>query len=62
MYPDTVAQKSGESLAVAISAFNNDGLEVDLDQEVFGIGVRHRYFSFWHTCMLVCSAQILSLL
>jgi len=42
-FPDTVAQKAAESLAVA-----SHNYIVKKPQEVFGIGVRHRYFSFWH--------------
>jgi hypothetical protein len=47
--PDTIAQKAAESLAVALNAFDMGGITTDLDQEVFGVGVRHRFFSFWHT-------------
>jgi hypothetical protein len=42
-FPNTVAQKAAESLAVAKKNFITRK-----PQEVFGIGVRHRFFTFWH--------------
>lgn len=42
-FPSTVAQKVAEGIATAM---NNRG--ASKTQEVFGIGVRHTYFSFWH--------------
>jgi len=46
--PDTISQKAGESLAVALEGFLDSGV-LEKDQEVFCVGVRHRFFSFWHT-------------
>lgn len=40
-----VAQHVAESLAFANTNFDVDEPE---DQEVFGICIHHRYFSFWH--------------
>ncbi len=42
---NTVAQHIGESLAFADTNFNAGDPD---DQEVFGICVRHRFFTFWH--------------
>jgi hypothetical protein len=45
-FPSTIAQKGSESLAVALEGFS---LGADpKDQEVFCVGVRHVFFSFWH--------------
>eukprot|EP00026_Physarum_polycephalum_P003904 Phypoly_transcript_03921.p1 GENE.Phypoly_transcript_03921~~Phypoly_transcript_03921.p1 ORF type:complete len:389 (+),score=59.39 Phypoly_transcript_03921:1101-2267(+) len=53
--PTTIAQKASECLAVALEGFS---LSADpKDQEVFCIGVRHLYFSFWH---IVFAAEYLS--
>jgi hypothetical protein len=48
--PDTIAQKAAESLAVALEGYEIGGVNAKA-QEVFGVGVRHRFFSFWHTGM-----------
>jgi hypothetical protein len=47
-FPNTIAQKAAECLAVALDSFGVGGIDTGLDQEVFAIGVRHRFFSFWH--------------
>lgn len=39
-----LAQRVAEALAFADTNFDGNGD----DQEVFGICVRHRYFTFWH--------------
>lgn len=45
---ETVAQKAAE--AIVIGLFNRKASS-DQSQEVFGLGLRHRYFSFWHSWM-----------
>jgi len=40
-----IPQKVAETLAIATMNYQRDGCA----QEVFGIGVRHHYFTFWHT-------------
>lgn len=42
---NVVAQHMAENLALADNNFVSDDPE---DQEVFGICVRHRFFTFWH--------------
>jgi hypothetical protein len=49
-FAKSIAQKAAETISVALRNFKQGGMIVDKDQEVFGVAVRHRYFSFYHTC------------
>jgi hypothetical protein len=39
----------GEFLTLGLANWTLGGGESGMAQEVFGIGVRHRYFTFWHS-------------
>lgn len=45
VFADTVAQKAAEALAIATRNFVRGN---ERSHEVFGIGIRHFYFTFWH--------------
>jgi len=46
---DTFAQKVAETISVAMNNYNPTGGSPSFqDQEVFGISVRHHFFTFWH--------------
>jgi hypothetical protein len=49
-FPSTVAQKFCESLSSAVH-----NRRVSKTQEVYGIGVRHTFFSVWHAGVHRCS-------
>lgn len=56
-YSNQVAQCACETICVALNNYNlREG-----DQEVFGIGVRHRYFTFWHAYLEDSYLQTLKL-
>lgn len=48
MFIETIAQKAAETIAFGLV---NKQLTSDQAQEVFGVGLRHCYFSFWHSWM-----------
>jgi len=47
-FVETIAQKAAETIAFGLQ---NRKASSDQSQEVFGLGVRHYYFSFWHAWM-----------
>jgi len=47
MYTASISQKTAEALAIATTRYFASGT-AGKSQEVFGIGIRHYYFTFWH--------------
>jgi hypothetical protein len=52
-FSKSCAQKVAEAISVALLNYSPSGITSKKDQEVFGVGVRHRYFTFYHGCKLL---------